>query len=85
MNKLIFSALGGMLLSGVAMLFLNKPTCPACPACPDCAPKLQVQPFNLDAEQLQKIKRSSIHIEYHPTYTGEIIMQECDTISQGGS
>ncbi|MCI4667458.1 MAG: hypothetical protein MRZ79_04800 [Bacteroidia bacterium] len=65
---------GGMLI----MLFMNKPYCPACPS---CDPKLQLQPFNLDAKELQKIKKSHIEIHYTPTYNGEVQVMDCDSLN----
>ncbi|MCI4668941.1 MAG: hypothetical protein MRZ79_12480 [Bacteroidia bacterium] len=80
MFKKFFPGLAAGILLGLSLtLLLNRPSCPACPACPDCDPKLQLQPFQLDAKSLEKIKRSHISITYSPSYTGNVTLSECDS------
>lgn len=48
-----------------------------CPECPDA--RLEVQPFSINAEELKTLRRNNITITYSPQYTGNVVVQECDS------
>lgn len=71
----ILVGVAGCLIGVLAATYLQKP-CPECPGCPDAL--LEVQPFQINADELRQLRRNNITITYSPQYTGNISI--CDSI-----
>lgn len=70
-----------LVLGGFAGGVLNSSLSPdcicECPECPDAL--LEVQPLTINADELAKIRRSNVTINYAPQYQGQVVVGQCDT------